>query len=136
MRQNDKAFDQAGRQHGDHRERNNRDDFTKAPTDNGQTVERDIGRDRCRKNRAKHPLSRIFRRHDARFAQLAGPEIRVFANHNRVIDHNPKGNDQGKQRNHIDGNARQIHQRNGGQHRNRNAHRNPECRARVQEQKQ
>ena len=62
--------------------------------------------------------------------------IGVFAHHDGIIHDNAQRYDQPEQRNHVDRQSAQIHQRNRRAHRNGNARRHPECGTRVQEQEQ
>ena len=136
VRQNQKAFDQAGGQHHDHRKRNIRDQIAKAPADNHQTKERNDRCDRRRKHRAEHAPCSALCRDGRRFAQFPDPEIRVFAHDNRVIHHDPQGDNQRKKRDHVDRDPHRIHQRDSRQHGDGNPKSDPKGRSRVQKQEQ
>ena len=135
-RQDQETFHQRRDQHRDHRKGNVRDHVAKAAADGRKAKEGDDRGQRGGKHRHGHAAGGILGGDDGRFAQLAGAGVGVFAHDDGVIHHDAGGDDQRKKRDHVDRQPAQIHQRNRGQHRHRDAGGNPEGGARVQEQKQ
>ena len=133
---NQKAFNQTGSKNDDNRKRDIRNEATKTPPNCDKPKERDDRRQRGGKHRAEHPFGRIFGGSNWVFPQNAEAVVGMFAHYNGIIHHDPKRDDQRKERDHIDRQPRQIHQRNCSHHRHRYARRDPKCGARIQEQEQ
>ena len=134
--QNQEAFHDRSDQHHNHRKRDVCDQLTKPTANRDQSKKRRDGRNCRRKHRQNHPPCRVFCCCDGVLSQPPGTEIRVFTNHDGVIHHDAQCDDQSKERDHVDRDPKGIHQRDPGQHRHRNARRDPQRNARVQEQEQ
>ena len=102
MGQNQKAFRQRGNQNHYDSKRNIGNQITKPPANRHQTEKGNDRGQRRRKDRRKHALCGIFCGDNGALVQNPRAEIRVFSNNNGIIDHNPEGNNQSEERDHID----------------------------------
>ena len=134
--QDQETFHQARRQHRNDGKGNVGDQLAKPPANCGQAKKGDHGCKRRGKDRHRHAPGGVFGGDHWRFAQATGAEICVFAHHDGVIHHDPQRDNQAKERDHVDRQPADIHQRNGCKHGRRDASGYPECNAGVEEQKQ
>ena len=102
MGQNQKAFRQRGNQNHNDGKRNIGNQIPKPSTNRDQTKKGNDCRQRRRKHWGEHALCGIFRGDNGAFAQDARAKICVFSHNNGIIDHNPEGNNQSEERDHID----------------------------------
>ena len=134
--QDQEAFDQRCRKHHDHREWDVADQIPEPTTDGGQPEKRDDRRHRGRHHRQQHAFGRVFGGLNGPFTQLAGAEICMFANDDGIIHHDAQRDDQPKERDHVDRQAKRIHQRDGCKHGRWYARSHPERGAQIEEQEQ
>ena len=106
--QDQKTFDQRSRQHHNNGKGDIRDQIAKPPADHRQSEKCDDRGQGCGKHWQRHATGSVFGRLDRAFT-AAGAPIRMFTNHNRIVDHDSKRDNQGKQRDHINRDPRQIH---------------------------
>ena len=102
MGQNQKAFRQRGNQNHNDGKRNISNQIAEPPANRHQTEKGNDRGQRRRKDRGEHALCGIFCGDNGAFAQNPRAEICVFSHNNGIIDHNPEGNNQSEERNHID----------------------------------
>ena len=136
MWQDQEAFDQRCDQNHADRERNICDQIAKPTFDKRQRREGDDGCDGRGKHRQRHPAGGVFCCRFWIFAQAFGPEIGVLAHNDGIIHHDPKGDQHGKHRDHVQRNAHHPHKEDSCKHRHRNACSHPEGCPRIQEQEQ
>jgi hypothetical protein len=134
--QDQEAFDQARQQHDDHREGDVGDQRPEPSADEDQAREGENRRDRRGKDRRGHAACGVFRRRHRVLAQRPVSEIGVFAHDDGVVHHDPQRDDQREKRDHVERQPGGIHQRDGRDQRHGDARRDPEGRARVEEQEQ
>ena len=136
VRQDEEAFHQRGDQHDDHGERYVGDEVAEPAADGHEAEERDDRRDRRREDRQEHPPRGALGGGLWVFAEPARTEIRMFAHHDRVVDDDAERDDEREERDHVEGDAGGVHQRERRRHRHRNAGGDPEGGAAVQKQEQ
>ena len=134
--QDQEAFDQRSCEDCDDGKGNVPDQIAKAPTDENQPPKRDDRREGGGKDRHRHTPGGILGRDDRALTIMSVPVIGVLTNHDGVIDHDPQRYDQSEERDHIDREPAQIHQRDCRHHRDGDTRRDPKGGAGIQEQEQ
>ena len=132
---NEEALDQAGNQHRRHHERYGVDDLTDDAADHIQRHEGGDGGQRGGNHRRRHapgPEERRLGRRQA-FPELG---LAVLADHDRVVDDDAEHHDHAEQADHVDRLAADQHDHQRRHERDRDAGRDPEGDAAVQEQEQ
>ena len=136
VRQDQEAFDQRGHEDHDDGERNVLNKRTKATAQRHQSEKGDDRR-QCRcKNRGKHPPRRVLGSGGGVLAKTPRAKVGVFAHNDGVVDNYAERDDQSKERDHVDRQTGEIHDRNGCQHGHGNTRGDPEGGTRVQEKKE
>ena len=124
-RQHQETLDQAGDEHGHDHQRDCADHLADHVRHHEERQKGGDGGERRRHHRRQHTPGAAFGRPDRTGAGSA-LRHRVLADHDRVVHDDADRHDEREQAHHVDGLARQHHHAEGGQQRDRNAHRDPE----------